>query len=424
MKKISLAYLLCCSLFIVNGQNSNNINIGKIDSINSKILNEQRKIWIHVPEDNSNGLYEKKSYPVVYLLDGESHFYSVVGMLRQLSTSNGNTICPKMIVVGIPNTNRTRDLTPTKGKPGLWVNSNTIANSGGGESFMSFIQKELIPYINSNYPTQPYRMLIGHSYGGLTVMNTLIHQPNLFDAYVAIDPSMWWDDRSLLSKIKKNTFIEKYDKKKLFLGIANGMKEGMDISNVQKDTTNQTQHIRAILELNTFLNKDTQKRLSYKGKYYENDDHGSVPLITEYDAFRFIFDFYKFKTSPEEFLNPEYDFLNKIVNHFIKVSKELKTKVNPNAAFINSLGYHRINIKQFKQAEDFFKLNVSNYPKNYMVYDSLGDLYAVNGEKEKAIENYKKSISLNKDSVSKNKLIEFENKDSISMDRLMEITNE
>ena len=421
MKKIYLVYLLCFCLYNVNGQNSNDIVFGKIDSLNSKILNEQRKIWIHVPDGDYEDPYEKKKYPVVYLLDGDDHFYSVVGMLRQLS-SNG--FCPKMIVVGIPNTNRTRDLTPTKGKPGLWVNSNTIANSGGGENFMSFIQKELIPYINSNYPTQPYRMLIGHSYGGLTVMNTLMHQPNLFDAFVAIDPSMWWDDRNLLNEIKQNTFDEKYDKKKLFLGIANGMSEGMDILNVQKDTTNQTQHIRAILELNTFLNKDTQKKLSYKGKYYEDDDHGSVSLITEYDAFRFIFDFYKFKTSTEEFLDPENDFLNKIVNHFIKVSKELKTKMKPDAAFINALGYHRINIKQPKQAEDFFKLNVANYPKSYKVYDSLGDLYAVNGDKEKAIENYKKSISLNKDSISKNKIIELENKDSISMDRLMEITNE
>jgi len=216
MKKISLAYLLCCCLFIVSGQNSNDIVFGKIDSLNSKILNEQRKIWVHVPEDSS----EKKNYPVVYLLDGDDHFYSVVGMLRQMSSKYKNEICPKMIVVGIPNKSRTsrlRDLTPTKGKPDRWVDSDMIANSGGGENFMSFIEKELMPYINSNYPTQSYKMLIGHSFGGLTVMNTLMHRPKLFDSYVAIDPSMWWNDKKLLNEIKQHKFDEKYAKKMIFL---------------------------------------------------------------------------------------------------------------------------------------------------------------------------------------------------------------
>jgi len=423
MKKINLAYLLCCCLFIVCGQNSNDIVFGKIDSLNSKILNEQRKIWVHVPEDNS----EKKNYPVVYLLDGDDHFYSVVGMLRQMSLTYKNEICPKMIVVGIPNANRTnrlRDLTPTKGKPDLWRDSDMIANSGGGENFMSFIQKELIPYINSNYPTQPYRMLIGHSFGGLTVMNTLVHNPNLFDAYVAIDPSMWWNDKKLLNEIKQHKFDGRYDKKKLFIGIANTMGKGMDISNVQKDTTIQSRHIRAILELNNFMDKDAQKKLSYKGKYYKNDDHGSVPLITAYDAFRFIFDFYKFKTNTEEYLDPESNFLEKIVNHYIKISNVFKTKMNPDEGFIDYLGHHRMEIKQFKQSEEFFKLNIVNYPNSHIAFGSLGDLYAVTGVKEKAIENYRKSISLDKNSISKKKIKELENNDSISIERIIELENE
>jgi len=255
-------------------------------------------------------------------------------------------------------------------------------------------------------------------------MNTLVHRPNLFDSYVAIDPSMWWNDRKLLNEIKQHKFDEKYNNKKLFLGIANTMSTGMDISNVQKDTTIQTRTIRPLLELNTFLNKNTQKKLSYKGKYYENDDHGSVVLITEYDAFRYIFDFYKFKTSEEEFLDPESDFLDKIVNHHTKISNVFKTKTNPDEGFINYLGYHRMEIKEFKQAEEFFTLNVVNYPNSYGVFDSLGDFYAVTGVKNKAIENYKKSISLDKNSISKKKIKELENHNSISIKRLTELENE
>ena len=424
MKKISFVYLLCCSLFIANGQHSNDIVIGKIDSIHSKILNEERKVLIHIPEDDSEGLHENRKYPVVYLLDGDIHFYSVVGMLKEMSSFG---ICPKMIVVGIPNIDnisRIRDLTPTIGKPDAWRNSDMIANSGGGENFMSFIEKELIPYIDSNFPTQSYKMLIGHSFGGLTVMNTLMHHPNLFDSYVAIDPSMWWNDKKLLNDIQQHKFEKRHAKKKLYIGIANMIPEGMDISNVQKDTTIQTRHTRAILELNTLLKKSAQKKIIYKGKYYEDYDHGGVPLITEYDAFCFIFDFYELKVEAEDFSDPESDFLNKIIKHHVVLSEEFKTEMKPKEETINGLGYHFMNIKQLKKAEDFFKLNVVNYPNSQSTFEALGDFYAVTGVKEKAIENYNKSILLDKNSISKKKIKELEHNDSIAIERLTELENE
>src|SRR5262249_19525919 len=78
---------------------NNTIAIGKVDSLFSQSLNEKRKIWVYVP--GSNPTVSTIRYPVVYLLDAESHFASVVGMIQELSEANGNTVCPKMIVVGI-----------------------------------------------------------------------------------------------------------------------------------------------------------------------------------------------------------------------------------------------------------------------------------------------------------------------------------
>src|SRR6187402_2331507 len=112
MKKIILLILICLTGYLVYAQ-ENKLTLGTIDSIQSKILNEQRKIWIYVPSSASNTTFAKQKYPVLYLLDGEAHFYSVAGMIQQLSEVNGNTFCPEMIVVAITNTNRTRDLTPT-----------------------------------------------------------------------------------------------------------------------------------------------------------------------------------------------------------------------------------------------------------------------------------------------------------------------
>src|SRR6185369_3299172 len=95
-------------------------------------------------------------YPVVYLLDGDAHFPSVVGLVQQLSQVNGNTVVPEMIVVAIPNTDRTRDLTPTHvSTDAPFMDSNFARTSGGGENFISFIEKELMPHIDSVYPTQP-----------------------------------------------------------------------------------------------------------------------------------------------------------------------------------------------------------------------------------------------------------------------------
>ena len=396
MKKINLICFLCFCFNFINGQNSDAITIGKIDYVHSEILNEQRQILVHIPEDNP---HDKNTYPVVYLLDGDAHFYSVVGMIRQLSSINGNTVCPKMIVVGISNTDRTRDLTPTKGE---------AINSGGGDYFMSFIEKELIPYIDSNYPTKPYRTFIGHSLGGLTVMNALLNKPDLFNVYIAIDPSMWWNNKNLLNKIKSTTFNEKYANKTLFLGIANTLANDMDIANVQKDTTRATRHIRAILELNSFFNNNPLKKLSYKGKYYEDDNHGSVPLIAEYDALRFIFNFYRFKLTEQDYVSEEINLLLKIEDYYKGLSKGFGIDMKPDEYYINHVAYKLLRKKQFFKAEQFFKLNIKNHPKRSSVYESMGDFYSSTGIKDKAIECYKKAVSLDDDSSLKYKIIELE----------------
>ena len=105
--KYKLLFISFAFLFSAQAQNiDNKIVIGKIDSVYSNIIGEQRKIWVYVPQGSDDPIFSKKHYPVVYLMDGDAHFYSVMGMIQQLSEVNGNTICPKMIVVGIPNTDR------------------------------------------------------------------------------------------------------------------------------------------------------------------------------------------------------------------------------------------------------------------------------------------------------------------------------
>jgi len=403
MKILILSLLAAFFSIGVFAQQDNKVTIGTIDSIQSKILNEQRKIWIYIP--NSGQVDSKQRYPVVYLLDGDAHFYSVAGMIQQLSQVNGNTICPEMIVVGIPNTDRTRDLTPTHVEADPpFMDSAFSKTSGGGERFVSFIEKELMPHIDSLYPTQPYKMLIGHSFGGLTVMNIAMNHTNIFNSYICIDPSMWWDKMNFLNATKKSLAVNKFSGTTLYLGIANTMDERMDITKVQSDTSGETRHIRSILDLDKYIKDQKQNGLRYESKYYSDDDHGSVPLIAAYDAFRFIFSKYRFKFSFKDFTDSTIDLANKLGKHYQEVSKLFGYKVSPPENMLNGLGYEFLQQKQYAKAGQFFKMNVDNHPESNNVYDSYGDYFLAIGNKSKAIEYFKKSLSIKENPASRNKL--------------------
>jgi predicted alpha/beta superfamily hydrolase len=327
-------------------------------------------------------------------------------MIQQLSSVNGNAICPEMIVVGIPNTDRTRDLTPTHVgvDPMMDNDSNATRTSGGGEQFIAFIEKELIPYIDSAYPTLPYKTLIGHSFGGLTVMNILINHKDLFNAYVAIDPSMWWDKKNLLHKAANILPKENYHNKSLFLAIANTMSEGMDTAKVRSDTALFSQHIRSILSLNDLLQQTRNNGLSYNYKYYTNDNHGSVPLIATYDALHFIFSFYDFRFTNDDIINFSMNTVAKFEKHYENVSKHFGFTYKPPEIMVNQLAYFVMSQKKMLEAERLLSMNIKNYPTSFNVYDSMGDFEAANGNKAKAVENYTKALTIKENSETRKKL--------------------
>lgn len=406
MKALFLVLLLSIS-FLATSQINNQIVIGKVDSIQSKILGEKRRILVHVPGDGARELNSKKRYPVVYVLDGDAHFSSVVGMIQQLSSVNGNTICPEMIVVGIPNTDRTRDLTPTHVDVDLpFMDSTFSKTTGGGTDFISFIEKELIPYIDSLYPTQPYKMLIGHSFGGLAVMNVMVNHPGLFNSYICIDPSMWYDHMNFLRATKKAFTSQKLEGTSMYLGIANTMSEGMTLEGLPKDTSTDNSHIRSIFDLDKHIKANPQSGLKYKSKYYSDDDHGSVPLIAEYDALHFIFDFYQFRLKPSDFSDSTSLIADKYKKHYAHVSKQLGYQVSPQENLMNELGYEALRSNQLKKAESLFKLNIANYPESGNVYDSYGDYFVVKKDKTAAIAQFEKALSINENVETRKKLDE------------------
>lgn len=405
MKQIRLSIFLLFWAFCAPAQSDNSITIGVTDSIYSNILGEPRKVWVYVPNSDARGIFAQRRYPVVYLLDGDAHFFSVVGMIQQLSSVNGNTLCPEMIVVGIPNTDRTRDLTPTHvDRDPPFVNGNFGRTSGGGENFIAFMEKELMPHIESRYPTEPYRMFIGHSFGGLAVINALIHHTDLFNAYVAIDPSMWWDHEKLLGQSKEVLSSKKFSGKSLFLGIANTLPDGMSLKEGKADESADTRHIRSIFELDKLLDKNKKNQLKYETKYYGDDDHGSVSLIAEYDALHFIFDFYRLKLTQKDYADTTMALVHKLEKHYADMSRKMGYQVKPPENQVNNLGYQALINKHFRRAEYFFKSNVANYPESANVYDSYGDYFVAKGDTANAILYFQKSLAVQETLASREKL--------------------
>lgn len=406
MMKYLLFLILISSFSTVIGQ-TKPISIGFEKTIHSKILDENRNLWIHIPKSEEGDIIVLQKYPVVYVLDGNGHFSSVVGMIERLSSKYSNHSIPKMIVVGIPNTNRDRDLTPTKGNINdPFVNQAVIDALGGGDNFLQFIKKELVPYIEQNYPATSYKTFIGHSSGGLTIMHTFQKYTNLFDAYIAIDPSMWWNKGELLSDIKYDTIANHYANKTLYLGIANNSPKQMKLKEVLIDTTNSTIQNRKNFELDTYMKRKFSENFKYKGFYYENENHATVPVITTYDGLRFIFKNYQFEFQKEDFGADKEELFAKITNHFTKISKQLGYVVFPEINLVNNLGQEFLAMKEFEIASKFLNLNLHNYPKVSNVYESLGDLYKEKGDFEKAKEKYREALAINEKSSVKEKLVD------------------
>ena len=389
MRRVALCLMLIVCPVGATAQNldrsitigpDNSISIGKIDSIWSPTLKEHRKFLIYTPPSYKDTTYLPQKYPVLYLLDGDAHFHSVTGLLQILGTGvNATFVVPEMIVIAIPNTDRLRDMTPTNsekefdGKP-----KKKRDTSGGMANFFRFIQTELIPKVDATYRTAPYRVFVGHSLGGITTINALYTIPETFNAYVAIDPSLWWDDRLLLKKARDYVSKPGLAGRALFVAQANTI--------TASDTT-ANPHFDSIIQLNSIMEAYNKSGLRYAYKYYPDDSHGSVPLIAEYDALRFIFAPYNVSlTAALE--RPAY-----VAEHFAKVSDVLGYKMSPPERMLDLLGHVELG-RDTAKALELFQMNAELYPNSAKVYDALGDGWMAKGDVAKATSFYERSLAL------------------------------
>lgn len=354
-------------------------NIGRVDSVRSTTLGETRPYLVYTPPSYDDTTATPQRYPVLYLLDGDAHFQSVTGLVQILGTGvNGTYVVPEMIVVAIPNTDRTRDLTPTHRDAGPDGKANPqFRTSGGMPRFFTFLRTELIPHIDSQYRTMPYRIFVGHSFGGITTINALYEMPQTFDAYVAIDPSLGWDDQVLLRKARSYFENARLEGKALYVAQANTL---------SPDDTSRNLHFESIMQFNAIMQAYNRSGIRYAYHYYDQDSHGSVPMIAEYDGLRFIFDGYKLP------LPRLLDQPGLLTEHFRTVSQRLGTTFRPSEGLVRQLATFELS-RDTAKAIQAGEIRAQLYPHSYRAYEFLGDVWAARGDAAKARSYYDQALS-------------------------------
>jgi predicted alpha/beta superfamily hydrolase len=339
----------------------------KVVSLKSKILDEKRELLVHLPNN-----YQQNTgvnYPVLYLLDGQRNLNHAAGTLDLLNQSN---MAQEMIIVAIANTHRTRDLTPTYDE-----SYNEWGLSGGADSFLDFIEQELIPFVNKNYRTNNFKILSGHSLGGLLSIYALQSRPHLFQAHFAFSPSLWWHDQVIFKDAEN--FLANTPKLNKYLYVNMGNEGGNMLSTFARYTK--------------LLKAHTPEGFSYNSDLDTAENHNTTALVGQSLAYRYLYDTLQ---SPNEVIAKGLP----AIEQFFKIqSEKYGYQIKPSYRAINSAGYNALKKKDFATAIKIFEANVQTYPYRADAYDSLADGFEANGELNKALEmrdfTIQKSISEN-----------------------------
>lgn len=380
------------------------IEIGYKYKLESEILEETRFVNVYLPHNYKSTT--DTDYPVIYLMDGDYNFHYLTGLIDQLAVISERI--PEMIIVGLSDKGRESYInycTPYHKKK----NPN-----GKSALFLEFILKEVKPFINSKYKTSNYDAIIGQSIGGLFVINALMENPESFENYIAISPSLWWNDFKAEKEVedffKKNKRIDK----KLFLSIGN--EKGMGVLGFQDK-----------IDINTFANAYYEKEplgLDYEFNIFKEENHNSVGLISIETALEKIFEHFELSDETldkiddfETYENYLKEYREKIGNGFqlpkrqfkqilgemykkdkmnlLEIEAIIKNKYPASLGdYYNYAGNIYLKDGNSDMAKKFLKMSCEVAPNSLENIVSLADLYVKEKNKEEAKNLYEKALKM------------------------------
>ncbi|HKY46218.1 MAG TPA: alpha/beta hydrolase-fold protein [Pyrinomonadaceae bacterium] len=335
-------------------------------TLKSAVLGEERTVLVRTPVG-----YETNNvrYPVLYMTDGDAHMGHTAGTIDFL---NHHGRMSELIVVGVPNTDRTRDLTPTKSTNKNAAGELQFPTSGGADNFLKFFETELIPLIEKQYRVEPYRVLAGHSLGGLFAIHSMISKPRLFNSYVAVSPSLQWENGETFKRAENFLMNQKELKATLYVSLGN-------------ETGPIKERFESFKEL---LSKTSIKDFEWQAERMEDEDHGTVVLRSHYAGLRKVYAGWQPARDPNGTWSGG---LKGAEEHYKKLSEKYGYSIPVPENLINQIGYQLLNANKPEEAIAVFKTNVERYPNSANVYDSLAEAYERSGRLDLAEPLYDKA---------------------------------
>ena len=316
------------------------IVVGKAQSIHSTVLNEDRSYRVYLPP--SYRWAKDRSYPVLYLLDGREQFVHTAASVDYLATYGE---IPEMIVVGVDSTVRVRDCTQSDWSI-HWI------GGGGASNFKRFLTTELIPKVEQTYRANGFRVLSGHSAGGQFALYCLTSEPSVFHAYIALSPSLDWDDNLPQRSLEKA--FEGEHELKAFLYVARSDDFGRPLADYER--------------LVETLKTKSPRGFRWFSQPFPDQTHMSIPLLAQIDALHHLYDGYRWHDMDDKGLA-----FAEV--RFKELSEKLGWPIPIPESVLSGLGYAALSAKKIPDAIALFERSVKENPNSANAYDNLSDGY-------------------------------------------------
>jgi predicted alpha/beta superfamily hydrolase len=351
--------------------------VGEVQEValRSRILEEERRLRVRLPRDYDSGT---ERYPLLVLLDAEWHFNLAaadVELLSECSYASPHPL-PRMIVVGVVNVDRNRDFTPTRSPK---FRNMRFPTSGGADLFRRFLVEELLPTIEATYRTKPYSILAGWSLGGLFTIDTLLSKTPAFDSYLAISPSLWWDDERTLRRLSESP--ESFSSLDGFqLTVTLGTEESGSL--VERST-------RAFLE---HLTDHPLRGLRVEEVSVDGLGHNYSPKMAFFLGLATSFSDWRL---PAEFLDRD---LAAIDAYYASLSKRYHFEIPVPEDVYGTLGWKLFEAGRRDEASDLFRAWVARHPGSSVAVASLGSFHREIGDSAQAVVLLRKAMEIEAES--------------------------
>lgn len=375
MKNLITLLLLVTSTSILLSQN---YNLKSVDiELASKVYGKDRTISVFIPDGYESSTDQK--YQVLYVFDGQwGALFNLVSSVNTYLSESGYS--QDFIIVGIHTEHRPSEFTPAPQDTMTAINWGTAV--GKSSDLDQHLLDEVIPYIDKNYRTHPYRIGIGHSLGGTYVINALTETPNLFNSIIAVSPNLVYDYRSMLIRLEET--LPSLKEKNSFAYISVGDQGSME--------TNFGSGVR---KLDSLLKETTIEGLHYKFDYLEDTNHMTSfarSITNSLIAYNDLFG-----SPSDEFISGLMEsttFMDDLKGFYKKHTDWLGYDFVGSENELNSIAYDCLAAEKPNLAIELLDYAIELYPNGVNLYDSRAEMYLESGHKEKAVFHYEEGLKV------------------------------